>query len=183
MFIQLAQYKTGSTGVNKLEYSSTKWPISMIVSVKFSTFYHADFFSCYLEETEYPSPVVWEKTSNDQVPDSAVRGGTDASGELMFVGRACMDGDCIPGKVCPTALNPHLKPLFSLISTRCTHNPYYTSWLYLRPHDVSRMLYPMHSRLRLTIPSLTGRSLPRRVLCAVRQSRERTPRVSGADQP
>ena len=43
--------------------------------------------------------IEWEHYCNGNVPDKAVEGGRDGSGEVYYIGRHSHHGDTIPGKI------------------------------------------------------------------------------------
>ncbi|RWS02449.1 uncharacterized protein B4U79_06516 [Dinothrombium tinctorium] len=55
---------------------------------------------CYHGQTNYRPVAQWITTGGGWVPsDSAIQGGYDINGEVIYVGRALHEGDVVPGKV------------------------------------------------------------------------------------
>lgn len=56
----------------------------------------------YCGPQSYRALCQWVPTSGGNVPPNAVHGGSDSSGETLYIGRARHDNDIVPGKVVPS---------------------------------------------------------------------------------
>lgn len=88
-------YVWASTGLRSLR--GRIWPVCSIVI-------HWSNGDSYLFSEMHHRPIVqWEAAHHGWVPHSkAVVGGYDVNGETLYVGRALLSGDILPGKIVPS---------------------------------------------------------------------------------